>query len=192
LAARRWRYRANVIAMGAPPMPIFANGVARARIFVEGARQHDKKVMNVNASRLDTSGRIQPALRKFRVTIGVPPYPSQSREKSVEKRHPKTENTMLRKFAGVLLATALLAGPAFATQPTDNAGPTSAAATAGHHAASKHLKLTKHRKTVTHARKHAHKHAARGRLHKMKDVRHVRPTTKHKAHVAKAAKADRS
>ena len=99
---------------------------------------------------------------------------------------------MLRKFAGVLLATALLAGPAFAAQSTDNTGPTSATATAGHHAVSKHVKLTKHGKIVRHARKHAHKHLAQGRHHKLKDVRHVKPATKHKAHVAKAAKADRS
>ena len=105
---------------------------------------------------------------------------------------------MLRKFAGVLLATALLAGPAFAAQSTGNAGATAAAATAGHHAAAKHMKLNKHGKlhqhgkTAMHARKHAHKHMAQGRAHKMKDVRHVKPTTKHKAHVAKAAKIDRS
>ena len=99
---------------------------------------------------------------------------------------------MLRKFAGVLLATALLAGPAVAVQPTDNAGPTSAAMTASHHAAVKHGKLNKHGKIVTHARKHAYSHLAQGRAHKLKDVRHVKPTTKHKAHVAKAAKIDRS
>lgn len=99
---------------------------------------------------------------------------------------------MLKKFAGVLLATALLAGPAFAAQSTDNTGPTSATATAGHHAVSKHVKLTKHGKIVRHARKHAHKHLTQGRHHKLKDVRHVKPATKHKAHVAKAAKADRS
>jgi len=99
---------------------------------------------------------------------------------------------MLRKFAGVLLATALLAGPAFAAQSTDNAGSTAAAATASHHAAAKHMKLNKHGKAAMHARKHAHRHLAQGRTHKMKDVRHVKPTTKHKAHVAKAAKVDRS
>jgi len=105
---------------------------------------------------------------------------------------------MLRKFAGVLLATALLAGPAFAAQSTDNAGSTAAPATAGHHAAVKHMKLNKHvkphkhGKVVMHARKHAHRHLAQGRAHKMKDVRHVKPTTKHKAHVANAATVDRS
>jgi hypothetical protein len=98
---------------------------------------------------------------------------------------------MLRKFAGMLLATALVAGPAFAAPTADHPGSTSATATAGHYAPAKHVKATKHRKIVTHARKPAHKQMAHGRLHKMKDVRHVKPTT-HKAHVAKAAKVDKS
>jgi hypothetical protein len=93
---------------------------------------------------------------------------------------------MLRKFAGVLLATVLVAGPAFAA--TDTAGSAAAVTPAGHHAFSKHAKLTKHTKVVTHARKHAHKHVAHSKLHKTKQARHVKPATTHKAHLGKTAK----
>jgi hypothetical protein len=96
---------------------------------------------------------------------------------------------MLRKFTGVLLAAALVAGPAFAA--TDNAGSAAATAPAGHHAFSKHAKVTKHTK-VTHARKHAHKQVAHRKLHKMKQARHVNPATTHKAHLRKPAKVAKS
>ena len=82
--------------------------------------------MNVNAGRLRTSGRIQPAPRKFRVTIGVLSHLPNRGSGAEDRRQANKENTMLRKFAGVLLATALLAGPAFAAQSTDNAGSTAA------------------------------------------------------------------
>ncbi len=97
---------------------------------------------------------------------------------------------MLRKFAGLLLATALVAGPAFAA--TDNAGSAAATTPSRHHALSKHSKLTKHTKIVTHARKHAHKHLAHGKLHKTKQARHLKPATTHKAHLGKTAKVAKS
>jgi hypothetical protein len=92
---------------------------------------------------------------------------------------------MLRKFAGVLLATALIAGPAFAAQSTDNAGSTTTAALANNHAVSKHTKLTKPTKMVGHVQKHVHKHVTHGKIHTMKQARHLKPTTTHKSHLAK-------
>ena len=97
---------------------------------------------------------------------------------------------MLRKFAGLLLATALVAGPAFAA--TDNAGSVTAMTPARHHALPKHSKLTKHTKIVTHARKHAHKHVVHGKPHKTKQAQHLKPATTHKAHLGKTAKVAKS
>lgn len=89
---------------------------------------------------------------------------------------------MLRKFAGILLATALIAGPAVAAQP-NNAGST---ATHNHrHAVYKHAKLGKSAKLV-HARKHIHKHVAHGKTHTMKQARHFKPTPTHKSQLAKS------
>jgi hypothetical protein len=99
---------------------------------------------------------------------------------------------MLRKFAGVLIAAALVAAPAFAAQSTDNAAASGATAAAGHHAAAKHAKSTKHTKTATRARKHAHKHVAHGKLHRAKQVRHLTPAATHKAQLGKTAKAVKS
>jgi len=92
---------------------------------------------------------------------------------------------MLRKFAGVLVAAALIAGPAFAAQSTDNTGATTPA---GHHAMAKHAKSTKHTKIVTQAQKHAHKHVAHGKLHRTKQVRHLKPAATHKAQLGKTTK----
>ena len=89
---------------------------------------------------------------------------------------------MLRKFAGVLVAAALIAGPAFAAQSTDN---TRAITPAGHHEKAKHAKSTKHRKIVTQA---AHKQVAHGKLHRTKQVRHLKPAATHKAQLGKTTK----
>lgn len=95
---------------------------------------------------------------------------------------------MLRKFAGVLVATALIAGPAFAAGSADNTTASAAASAAGHHATAKHAKSTKHTKTATPARHHTHKHVAHGKLHRAKQVRHRGPATTHKVPPAKTAK----
>jgi hypothetical protein len=155
-----------------------------------GPRRDDKKVMNVNVSPARTSARIQTAsnsvLRDDRRAF---PAPREARER--RRRHQtNTENIMLRKFAGVLVATALIAGPAFAVQPTGDNG---AAAPAGHHAAAKHAKSTKHVKIMTQAQKHAHKHVAHGKLHRAKQARHLKPAPTHKAaQLGKSAKAVKS
>jgi len=95
---------------------------------------------------------------------------------------------MLRKFAGVLVATALIAGPAFAAQSTGDNG----AATPAGHLAAKHVKSSKHTKIMTQAQKHAHKHVAHGKLHRAKQARHLKPTTTHKAQLGKTAKTVKS
>jgi hypothetical protein len=86
---------------------------------------------------------------------------------------------MLRKFAGALIATALIAGPAFAATSADNSAVKPVTAAAHHHAIAKHAKLTKHAKSAkhtktVHARKHAHKHVAHGKLHHVKQARHLK------------------
>ena len=73
---------------------------------------------------------------------------------------------MLRKFAAALLATAFIAGPAFAAQPSSNAGATPAppsTAPAGAWSPRPPLRdeRTKPVKTVKHVRKHARKHVVR-------------------------------
>jgi hypothetical protein len=116
----------------------------------------------------------------------------QSREAWAMARHQTNkENTMLRKFAGALIATALIAGPAFAATSADNSAVKPVTAAAHHHAIAKHAKLTKHAKSAkhtktVHARKHAHKHVAHGKLHHVKQARHLKPATAPKATTSKA------
>jgi len=94
---------------------------------------------------------------------------------------------MFKKLAAALLATALIAGPAFAAPTAGNGGATTTTTTATtHHAVSKHAKLAKSKKLANHARKHINKHVARGKVHTMKQARHVKPTTTHKSHLAKS------
>jgi hypothetical protein len=88
---------------------------------------------------------------------------------------------MLRNFTAALIATALVAGPALAAQPSSNAGATPAAASATPaaikgQAVPKATDARKPAKTVKHARRHARTQA---RIH----VRH------HVAHLAKLGKA---
>lgn len=91
---------------------------------------------------------------------------------------------MLRKFAIALLATSVVAGAAFAAEPSGNAGSTAPATTAG----SKTKTVAVPAKPVGHLRKHARKHArshvARGRTHGTKVAHHVRSKKTHKAHLA--------
>jgi hypothetical protein len=87
---------------------------------------------------------------------------------------------MLRNFTAALIATALVAGPALAAQPSNDAGAAPAAASAApantkEQAAPKATDVRKPAKTVKHARTQARTQA---RTH----VRH------HVAHVAKPGK----
>jgi hypothetical protein len=104
---------------------------------------------------------------------------------------------MLRKFAAVLLATTLIAGPAFAAQPSGNAGATPAApaatAPAPAGAATKTVSTpVKPIKTVKHVRKHARKHVVRGKTHTMKQARHLKPAKTHQSRVSHKAKSVKS
>jgi negative regulator of sigma E activity len=92
---------------------------------------------------------------------------------------------MLRKFAAVLLATALVAGPAFAAQSSDSAGATPAAATTGVNAKVQ-TSTSKPTKPVMHARNHVRKHIARAKVGTMKQARHVKSTKTHQANVSKS------
>jgi hypothetical protein len=92
---------------------------------------------------------------------------------------------MLRNFAAVLLATSLIAGPAFAAQSSDNAGSTSpATVTAPAHQTPSTKRVTRTHRTIR-------KHLARGKTATMKLARPAKPA-KHRGHfathVAKPAK----
>jgi hypothetical protein len=80
---------------------------------------------------------------------------------------------MLRKFAAVLLATALIAGPALAAPPAGSAG--SAPATVS---TSVNKPAVKHAAMV----KHFRRHVARHKIGKTKMARHFKSTPRH--HIA--------
>jgi hypothetical protein len=104
---------------------------------------------------------------------------------------------MLRNFAAALLATTLIAGPAFAAQPSADVGSkpatvtTPAATTAP--APAKETSATKPVKTVKHARMHARHHVARAKIGKsrsMKVAQHAKVShQRHAAHIAKPLNA---
>jgi|SRR5271170_481167 len=108
---------------------------------------------------------------------------------------------MLRKFAAVLLATTLIAGSAYAAQPSGTIGstpaaPVAAGSAAGNGAAVKQTvqpaKTVAATKTVTptktakrevkHPRKHARKHVARGKSGKIMVSQHVKAPNAHRGH----------
>jgi hypothetical protein len=108
----------------------------------------------------------------------------------------KKENTMLRKFAAALIATTLIAGPAFAAQSTGTAGtaPATAPVTAPVATAPASAAATvKTTKTVHHTVKHDRKHLARGKngiktgskSGTMHLARHVKPAKTHQANTGK-------
>ena len=100
---------------------------------------------------------------------------------------------MLKKFAVALVATALIAGPAFAqSNGTSGATPTAPAAqtapaapTASTPAAKPAVKTTK---AVKHTAKHARKHFAHRKTGTMHQARHVTPAKTHQASVVKSVK----
>jgi hypothetical protein len=94
---------------------------------------------------------------------------------------------MLRNFAAALLATTLIAGPAFAAQSTDTAGatkaaPAVAATTVKTGATVKPVKLVKH--LTRHTRKYV-AHRAVGAMHQ---ANQLKPAKTHQASLAKPAK----
>jgi hypothetical protein len=95
---------------------------------------------------------------------------------------------MLRNFAAALLATTLIAGPAFAVEPSGNASSPAPAATvrtdakATVKAAAPSVEPAKHPRK--HVRSHTRKHVAHRSIHRMKTVHHFAGSKTHKAHVA--------
>ena len=94
---------------------------------------------------------------------------------------------MLRKFAAVLLASSMIAGSAFAAQPSGSATQAPPAATTGSNAKSTAMQ-TSETKSVKHVGKHAQKqdrkHYAHKKVRVTKEARHPMGTKAHKAHVA--------
>ena len=105
---------------------------------------------------------------------------------------------MLRKFAAVLLASSMIAGSAFAAQPSGSATQAPPAATTGSNAKSTAMR-TSETKSAKHVGKHAQKqdrkHYAHRKVRLTKEVHHPMGTKTHKAHVAgipKNAKFDKA
>ena len=106
---------------------------------------------------------------------------------------------MLRNFTAALIATALIAGPALAAQPSSNAGaapaaPAVAAAPAAPanikgQNATKQTEVRKPIKTVKHARTHVRHARTYGRHHVAQHVAHA---TKHLAKSGKVTKTNKT
>ena len=87
---------------------------------------------------------------------------------------------MLKKIAVALLATAMVAGAAFAAQPSATAGSTPPAAAGVANAATAAM--------PAHPIKHMRKHA-RGKIHSAKTVHHFKSGKSHKSHVSRINKS---
>jgi hypothetical protein len=147
----------------------------------------------VNELHRRASDRVQRGRRKSRLNIGTD---SAAISQPVPRN--KKENTMLKTFSVALIATALIAGPAFAQASGANgAAPAPAAAatqsqaapTVGSAAATTPAKTTT---TVTATAKHVKKHVARAKsgtkAGSMHQARHVKSTKTHQAGVIGVAK----
>jgi len=128
------------------------------------------------------------ALQHAFSACGVKLFPIR-RDLAIDAVEKNKENTMLRKFAAALLATTLIAGPAFAAPPSGSAGSTPAASTAAAPASTNAVtkQTAKPTKTVEPARKHARKHA-RHKLGTMKVSRHFKSAKMHRHYVAAPVK----
>jgi hypothetical protein len=95
---------------------------------------------------------------------------------------------MLRNFAAALLAATLIAGPAFAVEPSGNASspaPATAVRTdakATVNAASPSVEPAKHLRK--HVRSHTRKHVAHRSIHRTKTAHHFQGSKTHKVYVA--------
>jgi len=98
---------------------------------------------------------------------------------------------MLRKFAAVLLASSMIAGSAFAAQPSGSATQAPPAATTGSNAKSTAMR-TSETKSVKHVDKHAQKqdrkHYAHKKVRVTKEARHPMGTKAHVAGIPQNAK----
>jgi hypothetical protein len=100
------------------------------------------------------------------------------------------ENTMLRKFAAALVATTLVAGTAFAAEPSGTAGaiPAAPAAAASSVKAdtANPAKTIKTVKAIKHAHKRTHTHLARGNAG-MKQAHHLTAAKTHQTRISHQA-----
>jgi hypothetical protein len=132
----------------------------------------------VNDFRYATSGHVHSARTNVASKIGAIPIAAAKQT---------GENTMLRNFAAALLATTLIAGPAFAAQSSDTAGATHAAPAASVTAA-KTSETAKPVKVVKHVTKHTRKHVAHRTVGTMHQARQIKPAKTHQASIAKPVK----
>jgi hypothetical protein len=96
---------------------------------------------------------------------------------------------MLRNLAAALLATTLIAGPAFAAETSGTAGSTPATQTAPAAAATvKPAVAAQPVKMAKHTAKHVRKHYTRSKAGSMHQARHVKPAKTHQANIAKSTK----
>jgi delta-aminolevulinic acid dehydratase/porphobilinogen synthase len=94
---------------------------------------------------------------------------------------------MLRNFAIALVATTLIAGPAFAAQSSDTAGTPSAKPAAPVTQAAPAVNAKQPAKQAV-KETHVRKHVAHGKNGPMHQARHIRPVKTHQANVNAAAK----
>jgi hypothetical protein len=95
---------------------------------------------------------------------------------------------MLRNFAAALLATTLIAGPAFAAQSTDTAGATKATPSVAATTTVKTGETQKPVKMVKHLTKHTRKHVAHRAVGAMHQASRLKPAKTHQASIAKPVK----
>src|SRR5579862_2681395 len=108
----------------------------------------------------------------------------------IRRRGTNEENTMLRNFTAALIATALVAGPALAAQPSKDAGAAPAAPAAPANVKGQNaIKQTEVRKPVKHARNHVRHARTYGRHHVAQHVTHA---TKHLAKPGKVTKTNKT
>jgi hypothetical protein len=152
----------------------------------------------VNEVHRRTSGAVQCGERKPCPKIGA--VSKSSQRNRAEEHGNKKENAMLKTFTAALLATTLIAAPAFAQNPT-NTGATPAAPAAQSQPASsagkaaqtdlgktdlgKSAAKTTTHKTAKHVAKHASKHASRGKTKTVHQARHVKPGKTHQVNAGK-------
>jgi hypothetical protein len=111
---------------------------------------------------------------------------------ALRRRKEEEDNAMMRTFASALLATALIAGPAFAASPAGDAGKTSVGTTLGS-SNNVEKQATKPGRTAKahHARKHIARHEG-----KVTNARHLAGLKTHRrqlaTHVGKPMKVERA
>jgi hypothetical protein len=96
----------------------------------------------------------------------------------MRRRGKQQERKMLRNLAAALLATTLVAGPAFAAQQSGSTGNMAAPAPA----IGTNVKVGA--PSTQHVRSHTRKHVAHRSIHRTKTVHHFTSSKTHKAYVA--------